>query len=121
MVGPEVLTGSTRLKAGTAQKLILNMISTLSMVGIGKVYQNLMVDVQLSNEKLHSRAEKIVQDATDTDIDKVRTALKESSGSTKIAIVMLLLGINNKEAQQKLNSNSGFVRQTLMEGTDNNG
>lgn len=121
VVGPEVLTGSTRLKAGTAQKLILNMISTLSMVGIGKVYQNLMVDVQLSNEKLHSRAEKIVQDATDADIDKVRTALKESSGSTKIAIVMLLLGINNKEAKQKLNSNSGFVRQTLMEGTDNNG
>lgn len=121
VVGPEVLTGSTRLKAGTAQKLILNMISTLSMVGIGKVYQNLMVDVQLSNEKLHLRAEKIVQDATDADIDQVRTALKESSGSTKVAIVMLLLGINNEEAQQKLNSNSGFVRKALKEGTDNNG
>src|SRR5690606_38125051 len=84
--GPEVLTGSTRLKAGTAQKLILNMISTGSMVGTGKVYENLMVDVMQSNEKLKIRAENIVMAATDCIREKAREAIDGAKGSVKLAI-----------------------------------
>ncbi len=87
---PEVLTGSTRLKSGTAQKLILNMISTGSMVRTGKAYQNLMVDVQQTNEKLHTRAENIVIDATGVEREKARAAIDAAGGSVKTAITMLL-------------------------------
>ncbi|MFR3752927.1 MAG: hypothetical protein ACLTW9_12710 [Enterocloster sp.] len=98
--GPEVLTGSTRLKAGTVQKMVLNMISTGSMVGIGKVYQNLMVDVVQTNMKLITRAENIVMTATGCTRKKPGTALRRRSGSgVKLAITMILLQCGAKSAK----------------------
>ncbi len=111
--GPEVLTGSTRLKAGTAQKMILNMISTGSMVGIGKAYQNLMVDVQQTNNKLVVRAQNITMAATGCTRDEAAAALHEANGSAKVAIVMLLTKVSAKEAQNQLDAAQGHVRDTL--------
>ena len=111
--GPEVLTGSTRLKAGTAQKMILNMISTGSMVGIGKAYQNLMVDVQQTNNKLVVRAQNITMAATGCTRDEAAAALHEANGSAKVAIVMLLTKVSAKEAQSQLDAAQGHVRDTL--------
>lgn len=111
--GPEVLTGSTRLKAGSAQKMILNMLSTLSMVGIGKVYKNLMVDVQPTNEKLVSRAENIVMKATDTDRETVQRTLAESDGKVKVAIIMILLNIDRDSAVVRLEESEGHVRKAI--------
>lgn len=111
--GPEVLTGSTRLKAGTAQKMILNMISTGSMVGIGKAYQNLMVDVQQTNNKLVVRAQNITMAATGCTRDEAAAALHEAKGSAKVAIVMLLTKVSAKEAQNQLDAAQGHVRDTL--------
>ncbi len=111
--GPEVLTGSTRLKAGTAQKMILNMISTGSMVGIGKAYQNLMVDVQQTNNKLVVRAQNITMAATGCTRDKAAAALHEANGSAKVAIVMLLTKVSAKEAQNQLDAAQGHVRDAL--------
>ncbi|SDC35709.1 N-acetylmuramic acid 6-phosphate etherase [Pelagirhabdus alkalitolerans] len=111
--GPEVLTGSTRLKAGTAQKMVLNMLSTMSMVGIGKVYQNLMVDVQPTNQKLLKRAEHIVIKATDASLEEAQVALEESNGNVKLAITMILLGCDIETAESKLESAKGHIRQTL--------
>ena len=111
--GPEVLTGSTRLKAGTAQKLILNMISTTSMVGIGKAYQNLMVDVQPTNEKLEERSKRIIMEATECDYQAAATAFEAAGKHVKLAIVMILTGSNKKEATAKLEQAKGFIRQTL--------
>lgn len=114
VVGPEVLTGSTRLKAGTAQKIILNMISTIAMVGIGKVYKNLMVDVQLNNEKLKIRAENIIIAATDVDREVAKEFLKRAKGSVKLAITMILLNCDYEEAREKLSLSNGHIRKTLM-------
>lgn len=111
--GPEVLTGSTRLKAGSTQKMILNMLSTLSMVGIGKVYQNLMVDVQPTNKKLISRAENIVMKATDVEREIAQKALNESDGAVKVAIIMILLDIDKQTALEKLEESEGHVRKAL--------
>ena len=111
--GPEVLTGSTRLKAGTAQKMILNMISTGSMVGIGKAYQNLMVDVQQTNNKLVVRAQNITMAATGCTRDEAAAALHEANGSAKVAIVMLLTKVSAKEAQNQLDAAQGHVRDAL--------
>lgn len=111
--GPEVLTGSTRLKAGSTQKMILNMLSTLSMVGIGKVYKNLMVDVQPTNEKLVSRAENIVMKATDADRETAKETLAASDGKVKIAIIMILLDIDQDTAVQKLEESQGHIRKAL--------
>lgn len=111
--GPEVLTGSTRLKAGTAQKMILNMISTGSMVGIGKAYQNLMVDVQQTNNKLVVRAQNITMTATGCTRDEAAAALHEANGSAKVAIVMLLTKMSAKEAQNQLDAAQGHVRDAL--------
>ncbi|MEK4512382.1 N-acetylmuramic acid 6-phosphate etherase [Paenibacillus anaericanus] len=111
--GPEVLTGSTRLKAGTSQKLICNMISTASMIGTGKVYGNLMVDVQLTNEKLVERAKRIVMDATDCDAGTAQDYLKQADHKPKIAIVMILTGLSKEEAVQRLEASQGFVRQAI--------
>lgn len=111
--GPEVLTGSTRLKAGTAQKMILNMISTGSMVGIGKAYQNLMVDVQQTNNKLVIRAQNITMAATGCTRDEAAAALHEANGSAKVAIVMLLTKVSAKEAQNQLDAAQGHVRDAL--------
>lgn len=111
--GPEVLTGSTRLKAGTVQKMILNMISTGSMVGIGKAYQNLMVDVQQTNNKLVVRAQNITMAATGCTRDEAAAALHEANGSAKVAIVMLLTKMSAKEAQNQLDAAQGHVRDAL--------
>ena len=111
--GAEVLTGSTRLKAGTAQKMILNMISTGSMVGAGKVYQNLMVDVQQSNEKLRVRARYIVGEATGCTEEQAEQALAQAHGHAKTAIVMLLLDVPCTEAADLLRKAGGRVRDAI--------
>lgn len=111
--GPEVLTGSTRLKAGSAQKMVLNMLSTISMVGIGKVYKNLMVDVQPTNEKLISRAKSIVMKATDVDEETAAQKLDESGGQVKVAILMILLDIDKDTALKKLEETKGHIRKAL--------
>lgn len=111
--GPEVLTGSTRLKAGTSQKMTLNMISTATMVGLGKVYGNLMVDVAPTNDKLRDRAIRIVQAATDCPEDAARAALEASGGHAKTAIVMILLGVDADSARARLEANDGFVRAAV--------
>ena len=114
VVGPEVLTGSTRLKAGTAQKLILNMISTAAMVGVGKAYQNLMVDVMQTNEKLHRRAEKIVMEATGVDQETARERITAAGGSVKTAITMILAGCGAQEAASRLERARGHVREAIQ-------
>ena len=111
--GPEVLTGSTRLKAGTAQKVILNMISTGSMVGIGKAYENLMVDVIQSNEKLVVRAQNIMMTATECSREEAKEALVKSEGSVKTAITMFLLKCDKEEAKQRLSNAGGKIRIAL--------
>lgn len=110
LTGPEILTGSTRLKAGTAEKMVLNMISTASMVGIGKVYQNLMVDVRKTNEKLVSRAENIVMEAVGCDREKAREALKEAEGEAKLAITKMLLDCDIETARTRLEQAGGKVK-----------
>lgn len=116
VTGPEVLTGSTRLKAGTAQKMILNMISTGSMVGIGKAYQNLMVDVQQSNEKLVVRARNITMEATGCTRKEAEQALKTAGGYVKKAILMILLGCDILEVDDALKRAGGHVRKALESG-----
>ncbi|MTI94770.1 MAG: N-acetylmuramic acid 6-phosphate etherase [Firmicutes bacterium] len=111
--GPEVLTGSTRLKAGTAQKQTLNMISTMSMVGIGKVYQNLMVDVRRTNEKLEKRALNIIVNATECDWDTASRKLQEADGSVKFAITMILLNCDLATARSRLEAAGGHIRKAL--------
>lgn len=111
--GPEVLTGSTRLKAGTAQKLVLNMLSTLSMVGIGKTYQNLMVDVQPTNEKLVERSKRIIMEATGSTYEEAENMFEEAGESVKIAIVMILTGSSKEEANQKIQDGNGFIRKAV--------
>ena len=111
--GPEFLTGSTRLKSGTAQKLILNMISTLSMIGVGKVYNNLMVDVKATNEKLVERSKLIIMEATGVDYKGAELMFNASDHDVKLAIVMILTGLSKKEAEEKLEASNGFVRQAI--------
>lgn len=113
--GPEVLTGSTRLKSGTAQKLILNMISTVSMVGLGKVYQNLMVDVQPTNEKLRERSLRILMEATGLDKQTAKEVYEQADKNLKVAILMHLLGVSKAEAQERLSASKGHVKQALNE------
>ncbi|MBE6469789.1 MAG: N-acetylmuramic acid 6-phosphate etherase [Coriobacteriaceae bacterium] len=114
--GPEVLTGSTRLKAGTVQKLVLNMISTATMVGLGKAYQNLMVDVQQTNEKLTVRGQNIVMEATGCDRATAVDALQEAAGHVKTAVVMVLGGMDAKRARRALEASKGHVRAALAAG-----
>lgn len=111
--GPEVLTGSTRLKAGTVQKLILNMLSTASMVRIGKAYKNLMVDVVQSNEKLRKRAENIVMDATGVERELARKTIDEADGKVKTAITMILADCDAKTAAELLEKANGHVRDAI--------
>lgn len=111
--GPEILTGSTRLKAGTAQKLVLNMISTASMVGIGKVFGNLMVDVQPTNEKLVERSKHIVIEATGVSYEEAEKVLSAAKGKVKDAIVMILAKCNYDEAKARLKASNGFVRVAI--------
>jgi len=113
VVGPEVLLGSTRMKAGTAQKLVLNMLSTTAMIRIGKVYSNLMVDLQASNEKLWDRGERIVQMATGCTDEEAAKAFREANGKAKTAIVMLLARCDATRAEELLHRAGGFVRRAL--------
>ena len=111
--GPECLTGSTRLKAGTAQKLILNMISTATMVGCGKAYSNLMVDVMQTNEKLVVRAQNIVMEATGVSRDSAKEAIALAGGSCKLAVTMILADCTVEEAKERLERCGGSVRQAI--------
>ncbi|HEY5845751.1 MAG TPA: N-acetylmuramic acid 6-phosphate etherase [Microlunatus sp.] len=111
--GPEILTGSTRLKAGTAQKLVCNMLSTASMVQIGKVYRNLMVDVRPTNAKLVDRSIRIVAAAAEVDPEAATEALRDAGGSVKTAIVMLLTGYGADEARDRLIRYGGRVRPAV--------
>ena len=111
--GPEVITGSTRMKAGTTQKLILNMLSTGSMVRLGKVYGNLMVDVEETNQKLVARAHRIVMEATGCSPEESNTALRDANGSAKLAILLILSGLPVEEAKQKLNQADGHLGAAL--------
>lgn len=112
--GPEVLTGSTRLKAGTCQKLILNMISTASMVRSGKAYENLMVDVMQTNEKLVVRAQNIVMEATGVDRDTAAEKIRQAEGSCKTAITMILADCSAEEAVSRLEKAKGHVREAIL-------
>lgn len=111
--GAEVLTGSTRLKAGTAQKLVLNMISTSSMIGVGKVYKNLMVDVQSTNEKLVERSKRIIMEATGVEYKEAAAYYEKANHNVKAAIVMVLLQCEYGEALEKLTDGEGFVKKAL--------
>ena len=112
-VGPEVIAGSTRLKAGTAQKLVLNMISTVAMVRLGKTYGNLMVDVVATNDKLRARVRRIVANATGETDDRVDAALAEADGDAKLAIVILVAGVDTDTARARLDAAGGVVRKAL--------
>jgi len=113
VVGAEFLAGSTRLKAGTAQKLVLNMISTISMIRIGKTFGNLMVDVDASNEKLHDRVRRIVRHATGASAADVERALDDAGGDPKVAIVALLAESDATTARRRLEAAGGAIRQAL--------
>lgn len=114
VVGAEVLTGSSRMKSGTAQKLVLNMLTTASMIRIGKCYQNLMVDVQASNEKLKARAVKIVMEATDCTKETAETTLLQAGNHAKLAILMILANVDKTQAEKMLSENQGKLRQALQ-------
>ena len=113
VVGPEVLTGSSRLKSGTAQKLVLNMLTTASMSLMGKCYQNLMVDVQASNEKLKARAIRIVMQATDCDKALAEETLKQADQNAKLAIMMILSGLDRAQAEALLEKHHGKLQLAL--------
>ena len=112
--GPEVVTGSTRLKSGTCQKIVLNMISTATMIGVGKVYGNLMVDARATNEKLEERCRRTVMEATGCNYEKADDVLKQTDNSCKEAIVMILLGVSKDEAEEKLSQANGHIREALQ-------
>ncbi|MBX9138382.1 MULTISPECIES: N-acetylmuramic acid 6-phosphate etherase [unclassified Clostridium] len=113
IVGAEVVTGSTRLKAGTAQKLVLNMLSTGTMIKLGKVYGNLMVDVKATNEKLVERAKRIVCEATGVERGQAEKTLKETNFDVKLAIFMILSGLNINDAKEKLSKNKGYIAKAM--------
>jgi N-acetylmuramic acid 6-phosphate etherase len=113
LVGPELIAGSTRLKAGTAQKLVLNTISTVSMIRLGKVFDNLMVDVSTANEKLRDRARRIVETVAGVGSDEADAALAAAGGSAKVAIVCLLEGLGAEAARERLTAAGGDLRTAL--------
>lgn len=113
IVGPEVITGSTRLKAGTAQKMVLNMLSTASMVRMGKVYNNLMVDVKASNKKLIERCKNIVMQACGCSYEEAEKALSMCEYKPKVAIVMILKKVDAESARRLLDKNGGFVKRAI--------
>jgi N-acetylmuramic acid 6-phosphate etherase len=110
VVGPEILAGSTRLKSGTAQKLVLNMLSTISMVRLGKTYGNLMVDVLASNEKLHARVRRVVAEAAGVTPELAGEALEAAQGDARVAIVALLASVDAETARQRLDAANGSIR-----------
>lgn len=113
IVGPEVLTGSSRMKAGTAQKLLLNMLSTGAMIKVGKVYQNLMVDVKASNDKLIERSENIIIEVTGVERQRAKQLLQQANQHVKTAIVMELTGLDYTGAKNKLAEHKGFLRAAI--------
>jgi N-acetylmuramic acid 6-phosphate etherase len=113
LVGPEFIAGSTRLKAGTAQKLVLNAISTISMIRLGKTFGNLMVDVTPANDKLRARVQRIVQTATGASREEVEAALEAANGDTKVAIVSILGSVDAETARARLRAANGNVRLAL--------
>lgn len=114
VVGPEVIMGSTRMKAATATKLILNMITTTAMIRLGKVYGNLMVDLQMTSKKLEERSKRIVMMTTGVDYDGAGKVLNKADGHVKTALVMLLSGVDVDEARRRLRLSDGFVRKALQ-------
>lgn len=115
VVGPEVLTGSTRMKSATAHKMILNMISTATMVKLGKVYENLMVDVHASNYKLKERAKRNIMEITNFSYKQAEVVLEETNYKVKPAIVMIKAKVSYKEAMDVITKNNGYVRQAIEE------
>jgi N-acetylmuramic acid 6-phosphate etherase len=115
-VGPEILMGSTRMKSGTAQKLVLNMMTTTAMVKLGKTYENMMVDLQLTNKKLVERSKRIIMMATDVDYETAGSVLEKAKGHVKSAIVMIKTGVSLEEAQKRIAAADGFVRRAIEEG-----
>lgn len=112
-VGPEVIMGSTRMKSGTAQKLVLNMISTAAMIRIGKVYENMMIDLQMTNQKLVERSKRIVMIITGVNYEEAEKYLKEAKGNVKTALVMILAKVPYEEAVRRLQLSEGFVRKAI--------
>ena len=112
-VGPEVIMGSTRMKSGTAQKLVLNMLTTSAFVRLGKVYENMMIDLQMTNEKLKERSKKIVMTATGVDYEEAARVLGEAGGHVKTALVMILGEVDAAAAKERLERADGFVRHAI--------
>ena len=112
-VGPEVIMGSTRMKSGTAQKLVLNMITTSAMIRIGKVYENMMIDLQMTNLKLKERAKKVVMTVTGVEYDEAQEYLEKAGGHVKTALVMIKAGVSKTDAAQRLIRADGFVRAAI--------
>lgn len=112
-VGPEPIMGSTRMKSGTATKLILNMLSTASMIRLGKVYENMMVDLQMTNRKLVERSKRIVMIVTGVDYETAEKTLNAADGHVKTALVMLLAGVDAEEARERIKTGRGFVRYAV--------
>lgn len=112
-VGPEVVMGSTRMKSGTAQKLVLNMLTTTSMIRMGKVYENMMIDLQMTNKKLVERSKRIVMTITGVSYEEAADYLKKANGHVKTALVMIRAGVSAHEAKERLNKTDGFVRKAI--------
>jgi N-acetylmuramic acid 6-phosphate etherase len=113
VVGPEVVMGSTRMKAGTAQKIVLNMITTAAMIRLGKVYGNMMVDLQMNSQKLQERSKRVVMMVTGVNYERAAEVLVVAGGHVKTAIVMILAQVDAKEALKRLDSSDGFVRGAI--------
>ena len=112
-VGPEVIMGSTRMKSGTAQKLVLNMLTTAAMIRLGKVYENMMIDLQMTNKKLVERSKKIVMTITNISYEEAEDYLKKADGHVKTALVMILANVDVDEARKRLAQADGFVRKAI--------
>lgn len=112
-VGPEVIMGSTRMKSGTAQKLVLNMITTTAMIRMGKVYENMMIDLQMTNQKLRERAKRIVMTITGIDYDRATAYLEKADFHVKTALVMIRANVDKDEAKARLKKADGFVRAAI--------
>jgi N-acetylmuramic acid 6-phosphate etherase len=112
-VGPEVIMGSTRMKSGTAQKLVLNMMTTAAMVRLGKVYENMMIDLQMTNQKLRERSKRIVMTITGVGYEEAADFLEKADGHVKTALVMIKASVGRDEAQRRLKRADGFVRAAI--------
>jgi N-acetylmuramic acid 6-phosphate etherase len=110
-IGPEVIMGSTRMKSGTAQKLVLNMLTTTAMIRMGKVYENMMIDLQMTNKKLVERSKRIVMTITGVSYDEASNYLQQADGHVKTALVIIKAGVSAKEARERLVKADGFVRR----------